>query len=450
MPKDTYLKPPEVKKRRVSRQRERIAMVSTHGYVAAEPPLGQPDTGGQVVFVVELSKKLAQLGYQVDIWTRRFEGQKELEKVDEHVQIIRMPCGGNDFIPKEYLYKKLPEWTENALRYINKKRFKYQYINSHYWDAGLAAQNMAESLDVPHLHTPHSLGAWKQRKMREDFPDDEERLEETYNFGRRIHHETTLYRECDLLIATSPIQLDMLKRDYHVPPDKVRMIPPGYDDNRFYPVSDATRLSIRESLGYPTDARIVASIGRLSRNKGFDLLVDAFAVVAKKDDKAMLRLAVGTENEQTTEDPMLQEIVDKAKSLGIADRLILSGSLDDPDMPDFYRAVDVFCLPSRYEPFGMTAIEAMACGAPTVVTTHGGLFRTLTYGNDALYADSLDANDFGYTILKALRYPAIRNRLAINGSHKVRSLFTWTGIAQQTIKAVEGRISPGIEVAEVG
>ncbi len=450
MPKDTYLKPPEVKKRRVSRRRERIAMVSTHGYVAAEPPLGQPDTGGQVVFVVELSKKLAQLGYEVDIWTRRFEGQKELEKVDDHVQIIRMPCGGKEFIPKEYLYKKLPEWTENALRYINKKRFKYQFINSHYWDAGLAGQNMAESLDVPHLHTPHSLGAWKQNKMREDYPDDDERLEKTYNFSRRIHHETTLYRECDLLIATSPIQLDMLKRDYHVPPDKVRMIPPGYDDNRFYPVSDATRMSIRESLGNPAEAKVVASIGRLSRNKGFDLLVDAFAVVAKNDERAVLRLAVGTESEQTTEDPMLQEIVDKAKSLGIADRLILSGSLDDPDMPDFYRAADIFCLPSRYEPFGMTAIEAMACGTPTVVTTHGGLYRTLTYGNDALYADSFDPQDYGYTILKALRHPAIHRRLAVNGSHKVRSLFTWTGIAQQTIKAVEGRISPGIEVVDIG
>ncbi len=425
-------------------------MVSTHGYVAAEPPLGLPDTGGQVVYVLELAKKLAQLGYEVDIWTRRFEDQREVEKVDDHVRILRMCCGGKEFIPKEYLYKKLPEWTENALRYIQKKNYKYEFINSHYWDAGLAGQHMAEELNVPHIHTPHSIGTWKQRLMREDSTDDDARLEEVYNFSRRIHHESTLYRECDMVVATSPIQLDMFKADYGLPADKVKMIPPGYDDNRFFPVSEASRISIRESLQYDPDVKVVASIGRLARNKGFDLLVDAFAVVAKHTDNVVLRLAVGTETEQTMEDPMLKELIDKIKGHGIQERVILSGSLEDPDMPDFYRAADVFCLPSRYEPFGMTAIEAMACGTPTVVTTHGGLFRTLTYGIDALYADSFDAGDFGYTILKALRHPAIHNRLASSGAHKVRSLFTWTGIAQQLLKIVEGRHIPRLEVTEAG
>ncbi len=85
------------------RRKQRIAMISTHGYVAAEPPLGAPDTGGQVVYVLELSRKLAQLGYRVDIWTRRFEKQRQIEVVDEDVRIIRMACGGPDFIPKEIL-----------------------------------------------------------------------------------------------------------------------------------------------------------------------------------------------------------------------------------------------------------------------------------------------------------------------------------------------------------
>src|SRR6186997_1107701 len=92
----------------------RIAMVSTHGYVAAQPPLGAADTGGQVVYVIELSKKLAQLGYEVDIWTRRFEDQPEMEVVSEQVRVIRVPCGGKQFIPKEYLSEKLPQWGENA------------------------------------------------------------------------------------------------------------------------------------------------------------------------------------------------------------------------------------------------------------------------------------------------------------------------------------------------
>jgi mannosylfructose-phosphate synthase len=439
---------PEIPSRRKVRVRERIAMVSTHGYVAAEPPLGMPDTGGQVVYVIELSKKLAQLGYKVDIWTRRFEDQPQTEKVDDNVRIIRMKCGGEDFIPKEYLYKKLPEWTENALRFIKSGRLKYEFINSHYWDAGLAGQHIAEVLGIPHIHTPHSIGIWKRRQMETDFPDDMDKLEKTYNFSRRIHHESTLYRECDMLVATSPMQLDMFHKDYGLPRDKVRMIPPGYDDNRFFPVGEATREGIRRESGLPTDRKVIASIGRLSRNKGFDLLVDAFSVVAERADDTILRLAVGSENDDTTEDPMRAELEQQVRDLGLQDRVIISDSLPDEEMADFYRAADVFCLPSRYEPFGMTAIEAMACGTPTVVTTHGGLYRTLTYGTDALFADTFDKVDFGITILKAIRYKKIRDRMATEGAHTVRSLFTWTGIAQQLLKLVEGRRTPSITVSE--
>lgn len=422
-------------------------MISTHGYVAANPPLGMPDTGGQVVYVIELSKKLAQLGYKVDIWTRRFEDQPEIDKVDKDVRVIRMPCGGKDFIPKEYLYKSLPAWGVNFLRYVKKHKLKYDFINSHYWDAGLAGQHLAEELGIPHIHTPHSIGSWKKRNMEKDFPNDVEKLEETYNFSRRIHHETILYRECDLLIATSPIQVDMFLDDYNVPRKKLYMIPPGYDDNRFFPVSQASRDAIRER--FDMSGKVVASIGRLSRNKGFDLLVEAFAVVAKRMPEARLRLALGTETESTTEDPMLQEIKDLVKKLKIEKQVTISGSLADEDMPDFYRAADVFCLPSRYEPFGMTAVEAMACGTPTVVTTHGGLYRTLDFGTQALYGDSFDAQDFGIMILKALKFSDIHERLAYQGAHKVRSLFTWTGIAQQLLGAVEGRSRPHFDMSRV-
>ena len=125
--------------------RPRIAMVSTHGYVAAHPPLGTADTGGQVVYVLELSKKFAQLGYEVDIWTRRFEEQPEVEPVAEQVRIIRVPCGGKQFIPKEYLSQNLPEWGDNALQFIKKHGLRYEFINTHYWDAGVAGQHLTEA-----------------------------------------------------------------------------------------------------------------------------------------------------------------------------------------------------------------------------------------------------------------------------------------------------------------
>lgn len=423
----------------------RIAMISTHGYVAADPPLGKPDTGGQVVYVLELSRKLAQLGYRVDIWTRQFEGQKAVEEVDEDVRLIRVPCGGHEFIAKEFLHKNIPEWCRNALRRIENEHIAYEFINSHYWDAGLAGQTLSESLGCAHIHTPHSLGTWKKQEMETDFPDDIDSFEETYNFTRRIRSEGNIYRSANFVVATSPIQLDRFKQDYDIQPGKLIMIPPGYDDNRFFPVSQASRDAIREQFGF--DGPVVASIGRLSRNKGFDLLIDAFSLVAERFENAKLFMPLGSESKDQAEDPMLDEIVNQIHALGLEKRVKITGSLPEEVMPDFYRAVDVFCLPSRYEPFGMTAVEAMASGAPAVVTTHGGLYRTLQYGINALYADSFDKLDFGITICKVLEYESLRNRLSENGAKIARSLFTWTGIAQQLIAVVEGTKFPRYEIS---
>lgn len=432
------------KRKRYRRATSRIAMISTHGYVAADPPLGEPDTGGQVVFVLELSRKLAQLGYKVDIWTREFENQPKEEVVDEGVRILRIPCGGKEFIPKEFLHQYIPEFCDKALRLIHRKRLKYSFINSHYWDAGLAGQTLSNTLGIPHLHTPHSIGTWKKRQMEEDMSEDPQELENIFNFSTRIRNELAIFRSCDMLIATSPSQLDFFKSDYDIPSSKIKMIPPGYDDNRFYPVSEATRQSIRNSFGFK--GNVISSIGRFAHNKGFDLLIDAFSIVKQRIPDAHLRLAVGTHSSDAGIDSDLQDLHEQVNALHLKSSVTITGSLPDEELADFYRASDIFALSSRYEPFGMTAIEAMACGTPTVMTIHGGLYRTVSFGNDALYADTFDKEDFGITLTKPLRHPILARRLGVKGSQKVRSLFTWTGIAQQLIHAVEGRTTLPLEI----
>jgi mannosylfructose-phosphate synthase len=424
----------------IDRKRPRIAMVSTHGYVAATPPLGAADTGGQVVYVLELAKKLAQLGFDVDVWTRRFEKQPEVDIVNARVRVIRARCGGDAFIGKEYLHRELMEWSENALRTIKKQKLNYQFINSHYWDAGVAGQRLAEALSVPHVHTPHSLGIWKKTQMETDYPEKAAYFEKEFNFSERIQHETILYRTCDLVVATTPPQLDMIIDDYNAPRDRVHMIPPGYDDNRFYPVSDATRTMIRRRLGYkhPT----ILALGRLATNKGYDLLIDGFSVTAKRVPNVVLQLAVGGAKMDKQERRILAELKDRVRKLKLEKRVKFSSFIADADLADHYRAADLFVLSSRYEPFGMTAIEAMACGTPTVVTVHGGLFRALSFGRHALYGDPFDKEDLGIMMMKPFRHPKLWSRLSRMGAHKARSLFTWTGIAQQLISLVEGRPAP--------
>lgn len=422
--------------------RPRIAMISTHGYVAAKPPLGAADTGGQVVYVLELAKKLAQLGYDVDIWTRRFEDQPQQDQMDARVRVLRMPCGGPDFIPKEYLHEHLMEWCEHALRFIKKQKLNYQFINSHYWDAGVAGQRLAEALDIPHVHTPHSLGVWKKRQMETDYPERADSFEKEFNFAERIRHETILYRTCALVIATTPPQLDMVKEDYGIEPDRVFMIPPGYDDNRFFPVSEASRQLIRRRLGFTKPT--VLALGRLATNKGYDLLIKAFGVLAKRQPDVVLHLAVGGSKADKKEKAMLADLKALVKKLNLEKRVKFASFIADEDLADYYRAADQFVLSSRYEPFGMTAIEAMACGTPTVVTIHGGLYRAISFGRHALFADTFDKEDLGITMLKSFKHPRIASRLSRMGAHKARSLFTWTGIAQQLISLVEGRPVPSV------
>jgi len=415
----------------------RICMISTHGYVAADPPLGAADTGGQVVFVLELSKKLAELGFEVDIWTRRFEDQPDVDVMSDRVRVIRVPCGGREFIAKEYLFQALPEWSENAFRLIKEFGLEYSFINSHYWDAGIAGQNLTDILDIPHIHTPHSLGLWKKNQMETDFPESKNEFEQQYNFDVRVREETALYADCDMVIATTPVQLGMLRDDYDLPSSKVRMVPPGYDDTRFFAVSEASRQGVRQRLGF--EGRVILALGRLAENKGYDLLIQAFSVVAERVPEARLHLAVGGQRMGELETKILGELKDLVKELGLTDRVDFAGYVSDDDLPDYYRAADLFVLSSRYEPFGMTAIEAMASGTPTIVTTHGGLYRTITFGRHALFADPFDKEDLGICMAKPLRHPRLWRRLSRMGAHKARSLFTWTGIAQSLIHLVEER-----------
>jgi mannosylfructose-phosphate synthase len=202
---------------------------------------------------------------------------------------------------------------------------------------------------------------------------------------------------------------------------------------------------LRQRFGFQRAGRqhrAVLALGRIATNKGYDLLIRAFAAVASRVPDAHLYLAIGGERLDAGEQQVLDLCRATAADLELEDRVSFMGYVSDAELPDLYRAADVFVLSSRYEPFGMTAVEAMACGTPTVVTTHGGLVRVLRFGIDGLFADPLDASDLGITMLKPLQYPRLWERLSLHGAQTARSLFTWTGIAQQLLGAVERRKSP--------
>jgi mannosylfructose-phosphate synthase len=276
---------------------------------------------------------------------------------------------------------------------------------------------------------------------------DPDEMERKYNFRKRIREEKVIYDECDLLIATTPAQREILRgSNYDVPHDKIQVIPPGYDDQRFYPVSSATRSLLKGRLGL--EGVVVLALGRIAKNKGYDLLLRAMPTVFARVPEAKLVLAVGSTNPNEMERELICALRSLAAELEIADRVVFKDFISDDELADYYRAADVFALSSRYEPFGMTAIEAMACGTPTIVTTEGGLCEQIAWGIEALYANPFDPEAFGHAVTAVLQHANVASQLSKFGPRKARSRFTWSGIAQQVLMSLETRRGSQIDKAD--
>jgi mannosylfructose-phosphate synthase len=417
-------------------------MLSLHGYVGAEPELGMPDTGGQVVFVLELAKQFRDLGYTVDIVTRRFEDQAEIDDMGTHLRVWRIPFGGSAFIRKEDMHDHLDEFTRRFHDELVDRQLRYDFISSHYWDAGAAGQVISEELGIPHIHTPHSLGAWK----REGMAGDPQQIESDYRFEERVRKEFLTYRRCDHVIATTHHQVEILAKQYDVPDSHVTMIPPGIDEGRFTPITQAETRGLRRRLQFRKND--IYTVGRAAANKGYDLLIRALPELRELVRDARLQLAVGADS------PADQRKIEKwqalASELGVADHVTWLGYVAEEQMVDHYRAAPVFALPSRYEPFGMTAVEAMACGTPCVVTVHGGLEEMFDFGSHALFADPKRPREYAVMLSMPLRYPQLRERLSVAGARFARRMFGWRSIARRTLGTFErargSRDHAGVEI----
>ena len=415
---------------------EKILMISVHGYVAAEPELGKPDTGGQVVYVLELADRFSRLGVSVDLVTRQFEDQPEYDEYNDLFKIWRIPFGGRKFIRKEDMHDYLRQMTTNLLSRIRKNRIQYDIVYSHYWDAGLVGQKIAEELNIPHVHTPHSLGWWKKNNLGIDI--NEKEMERKYRFEERIKREYFVFQMCNHVIATTIPQTEFLKEHYDVLERRITAIPPGMDESRFSPVPGEQLGRLRKKHGFlEFDAM---ALGRMAYNKGHDLFIKAMPTVLSMVPNARLIAAIGSqESEQDIKG--VAELKKLASDLDIADKIIWRPYVPDEALADYYRCANVFGLSSRYEPFGMVAIEAMACGTPTVITVHGGLYELIRFGRHALTADPNRPVEYGTMVALPMLYPQLRKEILVEGARFSRQNFGWTGIAKRQLAIFEQLIA---------
>lgn len=427
----------------MNRQLNNILMISLHGYVAGEPELGKPDTGGQVVYVLELAKRFSRLGRRIDLVTRRFEDQPEFDEINENLRVWRIPFGGSEFIRKEDMHDHLDDFVTNMLAAIRSRNLQYDIVNSHYWDAGWGGQKVAEELGIPHVHTPHSLGWWKRQNMGAGMSDEE--METVYRFEERIRKEFLVYQMCDHIIATTEPQAEILVTEYDLLAKHLTVVPPGMDEDRFSPIRQGDREQLLEKYDWlPHD---VLTLGRMAHNKGYDLLLEALPTLFELVPDARLIAAIGGED-SAQDDAGVAGLKERAEALGIGDKIVWVNYVADEDLANYYRAAAVFAMPSRYEPFGMVAIEAMACGTPAVITVHGGLFDLIDYGKHTLFADPNRPLEFGAMLAFPMLYPKLSHQLSVEGARFARRNFGWTGIAKQSLHifdtASQMRIGEGV------
>jgi mannosylfructose-phosphate synthase len=413
-----------------------ILMLSIHGYVAAEPELGKPDTGGQVVYVLELANRFSRLGIKVDLVTRGFEDQPEFDIVNENFKVWRIPFGGDKFIRKEDMHEHLGKFVTNFMTRSRNKGIKYDIVYSHYWDAGWAGQKIAEEFDIPHIHTPHSLGWWKRHNMGQQM--DEATMEKNYRFEERIKKEFFVFQMCNHVIATTDPQYDLLIEKYDVLSRRISVIPPGMDENRFSPVRLEDKRRLQKKLKFGTQDVLV--VGRMAKNKGHDLLIQAMPTLLKLVPGAKLVAAIGSDDSKQ-DIKGVDELKKLAQELQIADKVTWRPYIPDDELADYYRAASIFSLASRYEPFGMVAIEAMACGTPAVVSVHGGLKDIIDFGNQALFADPNRPEEYGAMLAMPMLYDDLALEISVEGARFARRMFGWTGIAKRMIAIFDSFIN---------
>ena len=399
-------------------------MLTVHGYVDPDPILGKTDTGGQVTYVLELSKFLAKMGVKVDIYTRQFQHKKTISRVSKGVRIIRIPCGGKKFIPKEKLLPYLDTFANNMKRFLKKEGLEYDIFHSHYWDAGYVAMKLTEQLDYFFVHTFHSLGAWK----RENMGGDPKVMEKLYRFKERIRHEKIIYKKAAAIVMTSSEMLKNSKELYNYTGRNNIIIPAGVNTDIYRPLKRGEK---ERKIDVPHN--YIFWVGRFDTNKGLPYMLKAFAEVITKAKDLFLVIGGGSKNPTPTEKKLRKELQRIIKKTQITNRVFFTHHIKDKLMASYYRKAKLFVLPSKFEPFGMNAAEAMACGVPTKVSKRAGIRKYLKSRENCLIVNSGNKKDLSRAFDLMNRRGAFRNKIAKNGLNFARENFGWTHIAETSL-----------------
>jgi len=400
-------------------------MLSTHGYFDPIPQLGQTDTGGQVVYVLELAKALTGYGVSVDIYTRWSDHSRpQVASVPDYpdARVIRIPCGPPNFIAKEEIYDVLPELAANMIAFIRENDLDYDLFHGHYVDAGIVTLDVAQALDRPAFFTAHSLGAWKREQMGGD-PDE---MEEKYRFGHRTAEELRIFRSVRAQTVTTSVQQEKLEQLYGFTSDNIAVIPPGVDVHTFRPPVTGER---KVETGLPE--KYIFCLSRIDANKGHDFLLYAFDIVRRSIPDIHLVIGGGSLRPEQRELGVLSMMKGIIAEKDLGSRVHLTGYIPDELLVPYYQQAEFFAMPSLFEPFGMTVQEAMACGRAVVASRLGGIREVISSGENGLLVDPSNTGEFAEAMLRLLKDRRLRDSIGERGCQTLREDYSWEAIARR-------------------
>jgi D-inositol-3-phosphate glycosyltransferase len=400
---------------------ERVAMISLHTSPLDQPGTG--DAGGMNVYVIELSKRLAAQGIDVDVFTRATSSAlPQVVEAADGVLVRHVAAGPFEGLTKGELPGQLCTFAREVLRAEAMQPLgHYDAVHSHYWLSGQVGALARDRWNVPLVHSMHTMAKVKNEALAAG--DTPEPLS-------RVIGEEQVVEAADLLVANTDTEARQLVDLYDASPDAVEVIHPGVDLSVFAPRG---RAGARRELGLPEDAVVLLFAGRIQPLKAPDVLLRAVAVLLDEDPSLRGRLVVpvvGGPSGSGLEHPT--SLADLADELRIGDVVRFVPPVTQSELAVWSSAATAVAVPSYNESFGLVAVEAQAAGAPVVAAAVGGLTTAVRHGRSGLLVDSHDGADWARALEPIVVDPAYRDRLAAGAVAQARR-FSWDATAAQML-----------------
>lgn len=414
---------------------KRIAFISEHASPLAV--LGGVDSGGQNVYVGELAKQIAALGYEVDVFTRcDNERLPEIVHWLPGIRIIHIEAGPMEAIPKESMLPYMEAFTENMLAFIKEENISYGLIHANFFMSALVADNLKQILNIPYVVTFHALGYVRRIHQREmdKFP-----LE-------RLSVEERVMRNADRLIAECPQDKEDMISYYAASPDKITVIPCGFNPHEFYPVD---KLLARMILNLETKEKIILQLGRMVPRKGVDNVIRALGRLGNKDQAVRLIIVGGaTDHPDPFLEPEIARLQQIARAEKVSTHVTFAGRKSRDMLKYYYSASDIFITTPLYEPFGITPLEAMACGVPVIGSNVGGIKYSVMDGKTGFLVPPNEPEPLAEKINVLLTDTKKVTEMKKKALRRVNTLFTWNRVALSVYRVYEEIMQPHYSIVE--